>query len=148
MNEEPPIKDQQIETRVVAEQGNQAQIETKLVAEQGNQALPPNPQTATPQPVVPQPAAPARRLRELLAVPERERSDAVWDEIISLEIQLAPGNRAPSPQALANGGQQGGGQQQPGRNADQGQRRGQAPGGKSAKRFSNKSKRGPRRQVP
>lgn len=34
-----------------------------------------------------------RRLRELLSVPERDRSDEVWDEIIELEIQLAPGNR-------------------------------------------------------
>lgn len=36
---------------------------------------------------------PRRRLRELLAVPERERTDEQWDEIIALEIQLAPGNR-------------------------------------------------------
>lgn len=36
------------------------------------------------------------RLRELLAIPERDRSDAVWDEIIELEIALAPGNRASS----------------------------------------------------
>lgn len=34
-----------------------------------------------------------RRLRELLSIPEAQRSDAVWDEIIELEIQLAPGNR-------------------------------------------------------
>jgi hypothetical protein len=34
-----------------------------------------------------------RRLRELLSVPERDRTDEVWDEIIELEIQLAPGNR-------------------------------------------------------
>jgi len=38
------------------------------------------------------------RLRELLAIPERDRSDAVWDEIIELEISLAPGNRAVGPQ--------------------------------------------------
>ena len=36
---------------------------------------------------------PRRRLRELLSVPERDRSDAQWDEINELEIQLAPGNR-------------------------------------------------------
>ena len=35
---------------------------------------------------------PRRRLRELLAVPERDRSDAQWDEIIELEIRMAPGN--------------------------------------------------------
>jgi hypothetical protein len=34
-----------------------------------------------------------RRLRELLSVPERDRSDEQWDEIIELEIQMAPGNR-------------------------------------------------------
>lgn len=44
---------------------------------------------------------PRRRLRELLAIPDRERTDAVWDEIVQLEIQLAPGNRAPSAQANA-----------------------------------------------
>lgn len=37
---------------------------------------------------------PRRRLRELLAIPDRDRSDALWDELIELEIQLAPGNRA------------------------------------------------------
>jgi hypothetical protein len=36
---------------------------------------------------------PRRRLRELLAVPERERTDKQWDEIIALEIRLAPGNQ-------------------------------------------------------
>ncbi|MBK6676491.1 MAG: hypothetical protein IPG52_06575 [Rhodocyclaceae bacterium] len=36
---------------------------------------------------------PRRRLRELLSVPERDRSDEQWDEINELEIQFAPGNR-------------------------------------------------------
>ena len=43
------------------------------------------------------PADPRRRLRELLAVPERDRSDEQWDEIVELEICLAPGNRLDSP---------------------------------------------------
>jgi hypothetical protein len=34
-----------------------------------------------------------RRLRELLSIAERDRTDDQWDEIIELEIQLAPGNR-------------------------------------------------------
>jgi hypothetical protein len=34
-----------------------------------------------------------RRLKELLAVPERDRTDAQWDELAELELQLAPGNR-------------------------------------------------------
>lgn len=50
-----------------------------------------------PQPVVATPATPSidprRRLRELLSVPERDRTDEQWDEINELEIQLAPGNR-------------------------------------------------------
>jgi hypothetical protein len=33
------------------------------------------------------------RLKELLAVPERDRTDEQWDEINQLEISLAPGNR-------------------------------------------------------
>jgi len=52
---------------------------------------------------------PRRRLRELLAVPEHERTDAQWDEINVLEIQFAPGNKIepakrteafPSPSAM------------------------------------------------
>jgi len=44
----------------------------------------------------PAPAAfdPRRRIRELLAIPERDRTDAEWDELNELEIQTAPGNRA------------------------------------------------------
>ena len=34
-----------------------------------------------------------QRLREMLTIPERERTDAQWDEIIELEIRLAPGNQ-------------------------------------------------------
>jgi hypothetical protein len=59
-------------------------------------SAPPEP-AAAPEPA-PQPTSnfdPRRRLRELLSVPERDRSDAQWDEINELEIQLAPGNRAP-----------------------------------------------------
>ncbi|CAG4883770.1 conserved protein of unknown function [Georgfuchsia toluolica] len=37
-----------------------------------------------------------QRLRELLSVPERERTDPQWDEIIELEIRLAPGNQIDS----------------------------------------------------
>lgn len=34
-----------------------------------------------------------QRLREMLSIPERERTDAQWDEIIEMEIRLAPGNQ-------------------------------------------------------
>lgn len=55
-------------------------------------------------------ADPRRRLRELLYIPERERSEAHWDEIVELEIQTAPGNRlnpghAPGMAALRMPGQ-------------------------------------------
>ena len=101
----------------------------------------------------PPPRDPRRRLRELLAIPDRDRPDELWDELIELEIQLAPGNRAlPSQQ---DGGGGGGGRQQPGRRPDQGQRQdsGRRPdqmprqdasgGAKPAKRFFKKPKRGP-----
>ena len=58
----------------------------------------PPPDSAPPPAPQPQPFDPRRRLRELLSVPERDRTDAQWDEIVELEIQLAPGNRAvPAP---------------------------------------------------
>jgi hypothetical protein len=42
----------------------------------------------------PLPIPPRRRLQELLAIPERLRTEAQWDELHELEISLAPGNRA------------------------------------------------------
>jgi hypothetical protein len=46
------------------------------------------------------PDAPRRRLLELRALPEWDRTDAQWDELNELEIQFAPGNRiaGPSPE--------------------------------------------------
>jgi len=43
--------------------------------------------------VDPQPISPRQRLQELLAIPERQRTEAEWDEINELEIKLASGNR-------------------------------------------------------
>jgi len=37
---------------------------------------------------------PRRRIRELLSIPDRDRTDAEWDELNELEIQTAPGNRS------------------------------------------------------
>ena len=34
-----------------------------------------------------------RRIRELQSIPERDRTDAQWDELNELEIRTAPGNR-------------------------------------------------------
>jgi len=89
----------------------------------------------------PPPQDPRRRLRELLAIPDHQRTDAIWDEIIDLEISLAPGNR------IQGGGQVPGdpGRRQgnnPGQNQGRQQRRpdGQ-PGNKPSKRFFKKPKR-------
>ncbi len=81
-----------------------------------------------------------RRLRELLAIPDRERTDALWDEIVALEIQLAPGNRAPSAQPDA------GRRQEPGRRQgrpEQSRRREGSSDAKPGKHFFKRSKRGP-----
>ncbi|MBW7860728.1 MAG: hypothetical protein H3C33_06470 [Rhodocyclaceae bacterium] len=58
----------------------------------------------------PQPISPRRRLQELLAIPDSQRTDAEWDELNELEISLAPGNRegAPDPN-LRRGSPSGGG---------------------------------------
>ncbi|MFN4340907.1 MAG: hypothetical protein ACK4FE_02590 [Azonexus sp.] len=79
-----------------------------------NESNPENPvedASETPPAVAPQFDA-RRRLRELLSVPERDRSDEQWDEIIELEIQLAPGNRI-SGSEPHGGGNPGRGHQQP-----------------------------------
>ena len=69
-----------------------------------------NPENPTP---IQQPAPPAndnkRRLRELLSIPERDRTDEQWDEIIELEIQLAPGNRVSASEHGGGPGAGGGG---------------------------------------
>jgi len=95
------------------------------------------------QPAEPQAQDPRRRLRELLAIPERERTDPVWDEIIALEIQLAPGNRAISPQADVGRRQEPGRRQESGRRPEQARRQEPGSGAKPAKRFFKKHKRGP-----
>ena len=40
-----------------------------------------------------EPIDPRRRIRELSAIPDRDRTDAEWDELNELEIRTAPGNR-------------------------------------------------------
>jgi hypothetical protein len=89
------------------------------------------------QPVETRSQDPRRRLRELLAIPERERSDELWDEIVQLEIQLAPGNRAASPQADT------GRRQEPGRRPEQVRRQEPPSGTNPARRFFKRPRRGP-----
>ena len=125
--------------------GTEQPIEPPPVEVERNEAQPPGPQ----------PQDPRRRLRELLAIPERDRTDPIWDEIIGLEIQLAPGNRATSPQADTGRRPESGQRQEPrqrqepGRRHEQGRRPEQArrqeatPGAKPGKRFFKRPKRGP-----
>jgi hypothetical protein len=51
----------------------------------------------------PQPIPPRARLQALLAIPDRQRTDAQWDELNELEIMLAAGNREGAPQQNARG---------------------------------------------
>lgn len=95
------------------------------------------------QPEKPQLPDPRRRLRELLAIPERDRSDAQWDEAIELEIQLAPGNRAQQDQrgAVNHRQQEPGRRQDMGRRGDQVRRKEPGSGNQPGKPFVRKPKR-------
>ena len=46
----------------------------------------------------PQPMSPRARLQELLAIAESQRTDAQWDEIHALEIELSSANREQPPE--------------------------------------------------
>ena len=105
----------------------------------GNEALPPQQQAPQQQ----QAPSGKQRLRELLAIPERQRTDAEWDELNELEISLAQGNRegAPDPQ---QGNRQQKQQGQPGGGG--GGKQNNNPGGGQRKREQfQKGKRPPRR---
>ena len=79
-------------------------------------------------------------MQELLAIPDRNRTDAEWDELNELEIALASGNRpgAPEPQSRSIHQRQNTGgagrMQQPGGggNRPQGQNKGPGGGGGNA----------------
>ena len=120
MNEEQPSTERPIEAQLVEVQRNEA------------------------HPLEPQSQDPRRRLRELLAIPDRERTDALWDEIIGLEIQLAPGNRAPSTPADPGRRREPGRRQEPGRLPEQVRRQEATSDAKPGKRFFKRHKRGPR----
>ncbi|BAL24123.1 hypothetical protein [Azoarcus sp. KH32C] len=79
----------------------------------------------------PQPTSPRRRLQELLAIPDGQRTDEEWDELNELEISLAPGNRegAPDPNLRRPTPSTGLGQQNRSRNQQRGGQPQQKAGG-------------------
>ena len=93
----------------------------------------------------PEPISPRARLQQLQAIPERQRTDAEWDELNELEIMLASGNREGAPQQGGRNNPQqqspGGGHPRPGGGGGQ-----QHHGGKKPDRnfHRRQPKRGPR----
>lgn len=89
----------------------------------------------------PQPFSPRRRLQELLAIPDNQRTEAEWDELNELEIKLAPGNRADAPgnrgEGQGQGQRRGGGPQQGRNNANPNANPG-SPAKKPFKKFHKK----------
>jgi hypothetical protein len=70
----------------------------------------------------PQPVSPRARLQALRAIPERQRTDAEWDELNELEIKLASENREGAPQQNPRGNAPPGGQPRPGGGQHQGRK--------------------------
>ena len=109
--------------------------------EQNGNGAPPQQQQAPQQQQVPQQQAPSgkQRLRELLAIPERQRTDAEWDELNELEISLAQGNREGAPE------QQQGNRQKQGQPGGGGGKQNNPGGGQRKREQFQKGKRQPRR---
>ena len=97
-----------------------------------------------------QPVSPRRRLQELLAIPDSQRTEEQWDELNELEIRLAPGNRDPGTRIEDHG--EGGGNPRQGQGQGQGQNRnpqgGGGPSGGGGGGGSQPSGRGPMGKRP
>lgn len=55
-------------------------------------------QPDSPAPAAPSAVSPQVRLQQLLAIPDKQRTDEQWDELNELEIKLASVNRQGAPQ--------------------------------------------------
>lgn len=66
------------------------------------------PDAPAPAPAAPAAVPPHVRLQQLLAIPDKQRSDEQWDELNELEIKLASVNRVGAPQQGQGGQRQGG----------------------------------------
>ncbi|TAK49108.1 MAG: hypothetical protein EPO27_05605 [Betaproteobacteria bacterium] len=82
-----------------------------------------------------QPPSPRARLQQLLAIPERQRTDADWEALNELEIALASVNREDAPLP---------GARQPGAHADANRqsRPGGPPGRKPMQKFHRRQPKG------
>ncbi len=74
-----------------------------------------------------QPIEMRRRIRELLSIPDRDRTDAEWDELNELEIRTAPGNRDYDRPQERQGDRRPGGMAQQGQHGQQGRRQDRNP---------------------
>ncbi len=83
-------------------------------------------ETQQPAPPAAPQVSPHARMKELQAIPDRQRTDAEWDELNDLEIKLASVNRQGAPIPNAQQHRQGGG--------GQGQRNDQRRGGRNDQR--------------
>ncbi len=81
---------------------------------------------------IPQTSSPQQRLRELLSIPDNQKTEAQWDELIELEIAMAQGGRpiggGPRPQGASSQQKKHGNNGKP-----QGQGQGQGQGGQPKK---------------
>ena len=100
----------------------------------------PNAAPASPGPQV----SPHARLKELLAIPDKLRTDEQWDELNDLEIKLASVNRqgAPMPNAQRQGGGPGQQRNDPRRDGrNNGQRGGGGRNNEQRKKFHGRRPR-------
>ena len=108
----------------------------------------------------PQSNSPRDRLKQLLAIPERQRTEEEWDELNELEIMFAAGNRDTGQgdrYSAHDGrgnrdpghGQRGGNPQQQGQGQGQGQRKPDGgPGGGGNRKGQRKFHKKPKKNLP
>ena len=94
----------------------------------------------------PQPISPRRRLQELLAIPDSQRTEEQWDELNELEIKLAPGNREPGNREPGN--REDNFEQGPPRGNQPPSGRGEPRGGQGGKRPARKFHKRPPKTSP
>lgn len=90
------------------------------------------------------------RIRQLNAIPDRDRTDAEWEELNELEIMLAPGNRegAPDPSRLHGQQNRGRGPGGPGGGNPGGGNPGGGQHRRNKKNFQHRRPKGPPQGTP